>query len=174
MWFRNPFPRFYKDADFQIACDQYTGRRGDGSSTDRRNRPNGGFTFVRSNVRTLQFYQFWYHARQSFPGMHDQDVLNKIKFDALLDAIGLNVWFLDTAYFGRFCEPARNHARQLLRRAGPQDPRPQRRAWDWKHYMSLPADSRGSASFTWRAPQRCRENSPPLAYQSSRSKKSSR
>ncbi|CAI0400238.1 unnamed protein product [Linum tenue] len=153
MWFRNPFPHFHKDADFQIACDQYTGQR---------NRPNGGFTFVRSNVRTLQFYRFWYHARHSFPGMHDQDVLNKIKFDPFLDAIGLKVRFLDTAYFGGFCEPARNlnwactmHANCCVG-LGHKIHDLNVVLGDWKHYMSLPADSRGSASLTWRAPQRCR------------------
>ncbi|XP_062185025.1 uncharacterized protein At4g15970-like isoform X3 [Phragmites australis] len=32
MWFRNPFPHFYPEADFQIACDHYVG-----NATDLRN-----------------------------------------------------------------------------------------------------------------------------------------
>ncbi|KAL0347433.1 UNVERIFIED_CONTAM: hypothetical protein Scaly_1759300 [Sesamum calycinum] len=51
MWFRDPFPHFHPDADFQIACDHFRGR-----SDDIENRPNGGFKFVRSNNRSIEFY----------------------------------------------------------------------------------------------------------------------
>ncbi|KAM5566555.1 hypothetical protein ABKV19_014949 [Rosa sericea] len=54
MWFRNPFPRFYSDADFQIACDHFLG-----SSDDLQNRPNGGFNYVKSNNRSIEFYKYW-------------------------------------------------------------------------------------------------------------------
>ncbi|GJN26614.1 hypothetical protein PR202_gb14558 [Eleusine coracana subsp. coracana] len=41
MWFRNPFPHFYPDGDFQIACDHYVG-----NSSDLRNIANGGFIYT--------------------------------------------------------------------------------------------------------------------------------
>ncbi|CAN1265715.1 Uncharacterized protein At4g15970, partial [Linum perenne] len=158
MWFRNPFPHFHQSADFQIACDKYLGS----SPLDRRNQPNGGFTFVRSNVRTLQFYRFWYRSRERYPGKHDQDVLNKIKYHPFLDAIELRMRFLDTAHFGGFCEPSRDlnvactmHANccvGLEHKIHDLNVVLQ----DWKHFLSLPSDSRDSRSFTWRAPQRCR------------------
>ncbi|KAL0406489.1 UNVERIFIED_CONTAM: hypothetical protein Slati_3962800 [Sesamum latifolium] len=53
MWLRDPFRRFYPDGDFQIACDTYKYE-----SADLRNMPNGGFTYVKSNNRTIQFYKF--------------------------------------------------------------------------------------------------------------------
>ncbi|CAK9170723.1 unnamed protein product [Ilex paraguariensis] len=40
MWLRDPFPRFYPDADFQIACDHFYG-----DSFDLNNWPNGGFNY---------------------------------------------------------------------------------------------------------------------------------
>ncbi|XWS22905.1 hypothetical protein CRYUN_Cryun29cG0075900 [Craigia yunnanensis] len=58
MWFRDPFPRFFLDADFQIACDNFLGR-----PDDMNNRPNGGFNYVKSNKRSIAFYIFWYSAR---------------------------------------------------------------------------------------------------------------
>ncbi|OVA01083.1 Nucleotide-diphospho-sugar transferase [Macleaya cordata] len=64
MWFRDPFRRFYKDADFQIACDNFLG-----NSYDLNNRPNGGFTYVKSNNRTIQFYKYWYSSRETHPGV---------------------------------------------------------------------------------------------------------
>lgn len=103
MWFRNPFPRFFSDADFQIACDHFSG-----DSSDTNNAPNGGFAYVKSNHRTIQFYQFWYESRIQYPGKHDQDVLNMIKSHPFLSGIGLSLRFLDTAFFGGFCEAARD------------------------------------------------------------------
>ncbi|KAK4435644.1 hypothetical protein Salat_0727900 [Sesamum alatum] len=103
MWLRDPFQRFYPDADFQIACDHYWY-----NSTDLNNSPNGGFNYVKSNNRTIQFYKFWYAGKDYFPGKHDQDVLNMIKLDPFISQIGLDIRFLDTAYFGGFCEPSKD------------------------------------------------------------------
>ncbi|KAK3026271.1 hypothetical protein RJ639_040483 [Escallonia herrerae] len=117
MWFRDPFPHFLVDADFQIASEFYSG-----NSSDLNNLPNGGFVYVKSSTQTIEFYKFWYTSRQKHPGLHDQDVLTKIKHDPYITQnIGLHIKFLDTAYFGGFCvsiwfmEPVinRNYARGL-------------------------------------------------------------
>ncbi|XLR43949.1 hypothetical protein S83_028609, partial [Arachis hypogaea] len=86
MWFRDPFPRFHHDADFQIACDHFMG-----SSYDLENRPNGGFNFVKSNTRSIEFYKFWYSSQEVYPRYHDQDVLNFIKVDPFIIDIGLEM-----------------------------------------------------------------------------------
>lgn len=103
MWFRNPFPHFHKDGDFQIACDHYTG-----NPVDLNNSPNGGFTYVKSNKKTIKFYKFWFDSRLNYPSLHDQDVLNMIKFNPFINDTGLQIRFLDTAFFGGFCEPSRD------------------------------------------------------------------
>lgn len=106
MWLRSPFPHLYPDADLQISCDYYHF-----GAADKRNRPNSGFTYVRSNERTIGFYKFWCQSRKSFPGLHDQDVLNKILFHPYLSNIGLQMRFLDTAYFSGFCQLSRDLSR---------------------------------------------------------------
>lgn len=156
MWLRDPFPRFYADADFQIACDYFSG-----SPSNRNNAPNGGFTYVKSNNRTVEFYKFWHRSREQYPGKHDQDVLNEIKMDPFIDAIGLRMKFLDTAYFGGFCQLSRDlnlvctmhanccvgldnkiHDLTIL-------------LDDWRKYMkSLPNVKNQSPS--WSVPQDCR------------------
>ncbi|GJQ92466.1 SH3 domain-containing protein 1 [Tanacetum coccineum] len=103
MWFRDPFPHFHEDGDFQIACDYFRG-----NPNDLNNLPNGGFTYVKSNNKTIQFYKYWYDSRLTYPGLHDQDVFNKIKFDPFIRDNGLQIRFLDTAFFGGFCEPSRD------------------------------------------------------------------
>ncbi|KAL9167791.1 hypothetical protein ABFS82_05G121000 [Erythranthe guttata] len=103
MWLRDPFTRFYPDGDFQIACDNYNH-----NSTDLGNFPNAGFTYVKSNNRTIEFYKFWYNGIYYFPGKNEQYVLNMIKFSPFISEIGLDIRFLDTAYFGGFCEPAKD------------------------------------------------------------------
>nr|GEV89360.1 putative nucleotide-diphospho-sugar transferase, nucleotide-diphospho-sugar transferase [Tanacetum cinerariifolium] len=94
---------FHKDADFQIACDYFNG-----DPSDLRNLPNGGFNYVKSNKKTIEFYNFWYNSRVTYPHLHDQDVFNKIKFNPFIKKVGLSIRFLDTAYFGGFCQPSRD------------------------------------------------------------------
>ncbi|KAF5774275.1 putative nucleotide-diphospho-sugar transferase [Helianthus annuus] len=103
MWFRDPFPKFYMEADFQIASDYFNG-----NPLDLKNKPNGGFNYVKSNNKTIQFYKFWYNSRLIYPRLHDQDVFNKIKFSPFIKDVGLRIRFLDTGYFGGFCQPSKD------------------------------------------------------------------
>ncbi|KAK6921538.1 Nucleotide-diphospho-sugar transferase [Dillenia turbinata] len=157
MWFRDPFPRFYMDADFQIACDLYLG-----NSFDIENRPNGGFSYVKSNNRSIEFYKFWYSSREIHPGYHDQDVLNMIKFDHFLVDIGLKMRFLSTAYFGGLCEPSKDLNRVCTMHAnccfGLDSKIHDLKIMlqDWRQYMSLPPDLKRASMLTWRVPQKCR------------------
>ncbi|ESQ33101.1 hypothetical protein EUTSA_v10004358mg [Eutrema salsugineum] len=156
MWFRNPFPRFYRSADFQIACDHYLGR-----SNDLQNRPNGGFSFVRSNNRTVLFYKYWYASRIRYAGYHDQDVLNFIKTEPFLSQIGLKIRFLNTAYFGGLCEPSKDlnlvrtmHANCCF---GMDSKLHDLRIMlqDWRDFMALPLHLKQSSGFSWKVPQNC-------------------
>ncbi|KAJ6771765.1 GLYCOSYLTRANSFERASE [Salix koriyanagi] len=160
MWFRDPFPRFYLDADFQIACDHFLG-----NSSDVQNRPNGGFNYVKSNNRTIEFYKFWYSSRETYPGYHDQDVLNFIKFDPFIEDLGLKMRFLDTAFFGGLCEPSKDlnlvctmHANCCY---GLDSKLHDLRIMlqDWKFFLSLPPTLKRSSSMLWRVPQNCSLNS---------------
>ncbi|XP_031271560.1 uncharacterized protein At4g15970-like isoform X2 [Pistacia vera] len=157
MWFRNPFLRFYSDADFEIACDYFLG-----TSDDLQNRANGGFNHVKSNNRSIEFYKFWYSSRETYPGSHDQDVLNNIKFHPLVTDIGLKMKFLDTSYFGGLCEPSEDFSVVCTMHANCcygldsklQDIRIMLQ--DWKSYLSLPPTLKSSLILSWRVPYNCR------------------
>lgn len=157
MWFRDPFPRFYPDADFQVACDHFLG-----SPDDVQNRPNGGFNHVKSNNRSIEFYRFWYASRETYPGYHDQDVLNIIKFDPSIMDIGLKIKFLDTAYFGGLCEPSEDFNVVCTMHAnccyGLNSKLIDLRIMlqDWKYFLSLPLTLKKSAIFSWTVPENCR------------------
>lgn len=157
MWFRDPFPHFYSDADFQIACDHFSG-----NSDDMENKPNGGFKFVRSNNRSIEFYKYWYAAREIYPGLHDQDVLNRIKNDSVVYDIGLKIRFLSSAYFGGFCEPSEDLNEVCTMHAnccfGMDSKLHDLRILlqDWKRYMSLPPRFKFASILSWRVPQNCR------------------
>lgn len=154
VWFRNPLPHFYPDGNFQIACDHFTGNPDDLSNT-----PNGGFTYVRSTTETIEFYKYWYAAREKHPGFHDQDVLNFIKRDPYLAKIGVRIKFLSTEFFGGLCEPSRNLSRVctmhanccigLRRKIDDLNVMLQ----DWKRFMSLPHKDKHSVS--WSVPRNC-------------------
>lgn len=156
MWLREPFSHFYPDTDFQIACDHYWY-----DSFDLNNSPNGGFKYVKSNNRTIEFYKFWYKSREAFPGKNEQDVLNIIKFDPFIKQIGLKIRFLNTAYFGGFCEPSKDlnmvctmHANCCI---GIHNKIHDLEMVidDWKNYMGLPSNERTSRPQTWTVPRRC-------------------
>ncbi|GER49430.1 nucleotide-diphospho-sugar transferase family protein [Striga asiatica] len=156
MWLRDPFETFYPDVDFQIACDYYWF-----NSTDRSNSPNGGFNYVRSNNRTVQFYKFWYESRERFPGQHDQDVLNNIKFNPFIQDIGLEIRFLDTAHFGGFCEPSKDQDLVVTMHAncciglGNKIHDIRMVIDDWKKYLSLSSNERNLISRSWTVPRIC-------------------
>ncbi|MED6192809.1 hypothetical protein PIB30_013704 [Stylosanthes scabra] len=156
MWFRDPFPRFHHDADFQIACDHFTG-----SSDDVENRPNGGFNFVKSNNRSIEFYKFWYSSQEVYPGYHDQDVFNFIKVDPFITDIGLTMRFLDTANFGGLCEPSKDLNQVCTMHAnccyGMDSKLHDLRIMlqDWKYYLTLPPKLKRLSVISWRVPQEC-------------------
>ncbi|XP_071723797.1 uncharacterized protein At4g15970-like [Rutidosis leptorrhynchoides] len=157
MWLQDPFPRFFPNADFQIACDHYHG-----NPHDRNNDPNGGFTFVKSNKHTISFYNYWYASRSSYPGQHDQDVLNRIKRSLFIAEIGLKMVFLDTANFAGFCERSNDfrnvctmHANCCL---GLHNKIVDLKLVleDWRKFSVLPpGDDEVQASLSWRAPRNC-------------------
>jgi hypothetical protein len=157
MWFRNPFPHFYPDGDFQIACDHYVG-----NATDLRSIANGGFNYVKSNNQSIEFYKFWYSSRLRYPGYHDQDVLNVIKHDPYLMDIGLTIQFLSTTYFGGICEPSGDLNKVCTMHAncciGLQSKLHDLRIImdDWRDYMSMPTSIKKFGAF--RVPQNCRCN----------------
>lgn len=155
VWFRSPIPRLYAEGDFQIACDHFTG-----DPDDLQNSPNGGFAYVRANTETVEFYRFWYAARERHPGMHDQDVLNIIKGDPYVAQIGLRIRFLSTEFFGGLCEPSRNlsavctmHANccvGLRRKVDDLSLMLQ----DWRRFMATRNQDRLFVS--WSVPRNCR------------------
>ncbi|XP_059070542.1 uncharacterized protein At4g15970-like [Cryptomeria japonica] len=98
MWFRDPFTKFSSRAEFQIASDYYTGK-----PDDLHNSPNGGFMYVHSNEKTVEFFKFWYQSKKVYLGKNEQDVLNILKWKEFRSR-GLEVEFLDTKYFGGYCQ----------------------------------------------------------------------
>ncbi|KAL6563361.1 hypothetical protein OROHE_005948 [Orobanche hederae] len=166
MWFRDPFPHFHPDADFQIACDHFPGR-----SDDLENKPNGGFKFVRSNKRSTEFYKFWHASRVLYPGLHDQ-VLNNIKNDSFITEMGLRLRFLDTSTFGGFCEPSEDLDEVCTMHAnccfGLSSKLHDLRILleDWKMYVSSSSlSSESSGDSGWRVPQNCSLDSLHLYVQ---------
>lgn len=99
LWLRNPFRRFSTEADFQISCDTCNY-----DPYDLRNKPNTGFTFVRSNEQTIKLYNLWHNSTKRYSRLHDQAVFDHIKFSEEFTRIGLKLMFLDAAYFSGFCD----------------------------------------------------------------------
>ncbi|MCL7036164.1 hypothetical protein MKW94_008263 [Papaver nudicaule] len=151
MWFRDPFTRFYEDTDFQVSCENYLLN----NSYDLNNNPNSGFIYVRSNNRTIKFYKFWYNSRLRYPNRHDQFVLE----------IGLTIKFLNTLYFGGFCESSKDFNQVCTMHAncffGEKSKLHDLSLLldDWRNYKALSPSDKSSWNTTWRAPEDCGKKS---------------
>ncbi|CAA7057383.1 unnamed protein product [Microthlaspi erraticum] len=156
MWFRDPFPRLSKDFDFQFSCDRFSG-----NDSDIGNEANSGFIFVQANQRTIDFYNYWYASRLRFPDQNDQGVLNEIKHDRYTAEIGLKMRFLDTKYFGGFCERGRHLDRVCTMHAnccvGLENKNHDLRQVlvDWRNYLSEAKTYDDGKNVTWRPPENC-------------------
>ncbi|OIW03581.1 hypothetical protein TanjilG_31001 [Lupinus angustifolius] len=157
MWFRDPFKEFYKDSDFQIACDFFNG-----NSYDLDNMPNGGLTYVKSNFRTIWFYRYWFASKDAYPKMHDQDVFNKIKKNNLIAGMKLKIRFLSTEYFGGFCQPSKDLNKVSTMHAnccvGLDNKIIDLKILleDWRKYMAWPDKSKKQLKASWSVPLSCR------------------
>lgn len=154
MWFRNPLPHFTPDSDFQTSCDRFNGRE-----FDIRNNPNNGFLFVRSNNRTIEFYKFWVSSRHTYPGLHEQDVFNRIKGGPYVRALGVKLRFLDTNYFSGFCQRSKDFNKVCTMHANCCTGL-DRKIADlnttlevWRTYLS--SNHTSTQPSNWRVPKRC-------------------
>ncbi|KAF7821976.1 nucleotide-diphospho-sugar transferase family protein [Senna tora] len=156
MWFRDPFQQFYKNTDFQIACDMFNG-----NPSDTRNLPNGGFLYVRSNPRTIDFYKLWLNSRAVYPTLNEQDVLNKIKTHRFVSQSNMTIRFLDTAYFGGFCQASKDFNKVCTMHAnccvGIDNKINDLKILleDWRKYMGLSQEEKQNSHPSWSVPQSC-------------------
>ncbi|MCL7049477.1 hypothetical protein MKW94_024990 [Papaver nudicaule] len=161
MWFRDPFQHFNVADQLVIACDFYTG-----DPNDHKNRANGGFNFVKSNAITVEFYKYWYMARVLYPNSNDQAVFDIIKHDPAVNALGLSTKYLDTAYFGGFCQPSKDMNKVSTMHANccvgiEKKLQDLRLVLDnWKNFTALSTEDKilkgSSKTSPWSAPDKCK------------------
>jgi hypothetical protein len=101
LWFRNALLHVPVGADITISSDKYLGD----DPYDLEKNANGGFLYARPNVRTIGFFKGWYKARSG--GQNEQAVFDKVKRELSLQH-GAEVYFIDTAYVGGFCQPKKD------------------------------------------------------------------
>lgn len=106
VWFRNALLHIPVGADITISSDRYNAD----APYNLRQQANGGFLYAKPNSRTIAFFKGWYEARTSYPGQHDQYVFDKVKQE-LSQRSGASVQFIDTAFFGGFCQPKKDFRR---------------------------------------------------------------
>ena len=156
---KNPLPQFYfyPDGDLQIACDRFTG-----DPDDLSNAPNGGFAYVRSNTETIEFYRFWYAARdREAPGAarpgraqrHQERPLRRHQNQVPQHRALRRPVRAEPEH-----EQGLHHARQLyccigLRRKI-SDLNAMLQDQDWRRFMALPCKDQQFAS--WTVPRNCR------------------
>ncbi|CAL5370262.1 unnamed protein product [Camellia sinensis] len=99
MWFRNPFPHFHSGAEIITASDPCADNQ-----QSKTNRADGGFFYLKSNAITVEFFKYWKTKRVLHPNSSDQLIFETIKDDMIGKMLGLRIIYLDTDYFGSFCQ----------------------------------------------------------------------
>jgi hypothetical protein len=156
LWFRNPMRHIAVTSDVAIASDYFNG-----NPDSLHNLPNGGFLYVRSMNRTVEFYRRWREARAGFPpGTNEQSVLARVQLP-LTRRLGVRMQFLDTAHCGGFCQLTDDLRRVSTMHANcctglgnkVHDLRNVLR--DWRNYTAAPREVRRRGGFGWTKPGRC-------------------
>ncbi|XBH74719.1 hypothetical protein VPH35_101615 [Triticum aestivum] len=155
MWFRDPFKHISMGADIAISSDVFMG-----DPYSLGNFPNGGFLFVRSCNKTIEFYRHWQAGRYRFFGKHEQDVFNLIKHE-MTDRLGVAIQFLDTTYISGFCQLSRDlnkictlHANCCVGLGAKLHDL--RNVLDvWRNYTAAPVPDKRAGKFQWKVPGIC-------------------
>ncbi|TKW11374.1 hypothetical protein SEVIR_6G229200v4 [Setaria viridis] len=156
MWFRDPMRHIGITSDIAIASDFFNG-----DPDSMHNQPNGGFLYVRSKNRTVEFYRRWREARAEFPaGTNEQYILARTQA-TLTRRLGVRMQFLDTANCGGFCQLSGDLRRVSTMHANcctglankVHDLRNVLR--DWRNYTAAPREVRRWGGFGWTKPGRC-------------------
>uniref|UniRef100_A0A6V7QTQ6 Nucleotide-diphospho-sugar transferase domain-containing protein n=1 Tax=Ananas comosus var. bracteatus TaxID=296719 RepID=A0A6V7QTQ6_ANACO len=155
LWFRNPLRHIAIASHIAISSDFFVG-----DPDSLVNFPNGGFLYVRSCEKTVEFYKNWQLSRDKYPGKHEQNVFNLIKGE-LSARLKVKIQFLDTAYCSGFCQLAKDlnrvctvHANCCIGLAGKlHDLRSVLQ--DWKKYRAGSLAERMTGKFQWTVPGIC-------------------
>ncbi|XP_072992184.1 uncharacterized protein At4g15970-like isoform X1 [Typha latifolia] len=155
LWFRNPFRHMSIYAHITISSDAYYG-----NPDDLGNFPNGGFLYVKSCRRTIDFYEDWFLARKNWTGAHEQWVFNQIKHE-FSAKYQVKIQFIDTALCGGFCNLSKDLNKIVTLHAnccvGIRNKLSDLRSLldDWKKYTASSDEEKKSGQITWRLPGRC-------------------
>ncbi|KAJ3681251.1 hypothetical protein LUZ60_015740 [Juncus effusus] len=103
LWLRNPFRHIALTSHFAFASDFFYG---DEDSIER-STPNGGFMYVKSSNKTIEFFKNWHTERPNWPDQHEQYVLNRIKVE-YVKRFKVRMQFITTMYTGGFCEMSKD------------------------------------------------------------------
>ncbi|KAJ4785815.1 Nucleotide-diphospho-sugar transferase family protein [Rhynchospora pubera] len=151
LWLRNPLRHIAITSDLAFASDFFYG---DEDSIET-STPNGGFMYVKSSNKTVQFFKSWYEQRVNYPDQHDQYVLNQIKVE-FTKRFQVRMQFVNSLYTAGFCEMSKDISKVCTVHANCcvtigaklQDLRSILE--DWKTYKSIPPWVKEKENFRFR------------------------
>ncbi|KAJ4805357.1 Nucleotide-diphospho-sugar transferase family protein [Rhynchospora pubera] len=151
LWFRNPLRCIAITSDMAFASDVFFGDE----DKIEPSAPNGGFMYVKSSNKTIEFFKNWQDQRVNYPDQHDQDVLNKVKVE-FSKRFQVKMQFMNTVYTAGFCEMSKDISKVCTVHAnccvGLQAKLLDLRSilGDWKAYKSIPPWTKEKETFKFR------------------------
>ncbi len=154
MWLRNPVGHFDPNKEITIPCDFNT--------ESGTNKPDKGLFYLKSNEFSIAFLKYLHFERVTYPTYSDKSLCETTTRD-IAGKLRVETKYLDTAYFGGFCDPSKDMNEIYTMHSTCCD-NIKRKVYDlrlvlddWINFTTqISANaSLGSSSFSWRAPKKC-------------------
>jgi Nucleotide-diphospho-sugar transferase len=155
LWFRDILKFVSVYYDITLSSDLFFGR-----PEDIGNFPNTGLFYVKSTAKNAEVLNYWYEARNRFPGKNEQMVFNEIKKE-LVDQFQTKMRFVETNYLCGFCNYGKDlnkvYTMQSNCCVGLKNKVNDLRGVldDWKKYKGLSVEEKQNGNFTWTVPRIC-------------------
>lgn len=104
MRFRNPISEFHSGYEVSIPCDDSSPQ----SESNNKARSTRGLFYVKSNAVTVELFRFWRLVGYLYPNSHFESLCEILGEQEVHEMLDVRVKYLDTTYFGGFCQQNNN------------------------------------------------------------------
>lgn len=108
LWLRSPFSNFNPSYELTISCSFPS----DGQVGDYVQ--DGGILYLRSNAIAIEFFKYWKVTKVLYPNTNAEESLctTIMQSKDICDSYGFRVKYVDTIYFGGFCQLSKDMLRE--------------------------------------------------------------
>lgn len=157
MWLRSPFEDMHSAHEITIPCN-FDSSDAQGGSL----RSDSGLFYMKSNDFSVEIFRYWKVEGVLYPNSYVETLCSEVLINQeIFEMLGGRIRFLNTDYYGGFCQPS-NNVSEVYTIHGNCCDNIESKVYDlrlvlddWRKFNALSSnDSLGL--FPWRAPSKCK------------------